>query len=142
MSSWTGREILDLTFTVADDETITGYQVVEINDDDDLRYDAMQVKVCTNASGYPIGIAQVDDYQTVSAGETVTVRLRGVSKAISNTHTNISAGDACSPGAAGRCDTAATESHTWNLGRAITRAEQLFDEFTVLIDPDEWIDYP
>jgi len=142
MGSWTGREILDLTFTVATGETITGYQVVYMNDSDLVRYDAMEVKVSDDPSGYPIGIAQVDDYQTVAAGETVTVRLRGVSKAISNTHTNISAGDVCSPGAAGRVDTAATTSHTWNLGRAITRSEQLFDELLVLIDPDEWTAYP
>mgnify|MGYP000103041353 CR=1 FL=1 len=140
--SWTGREILDLTFTVAAGETITGFQVVKLNDDDSIDADAMQVKVCTDASGYPIGIAQNDDYKTISAGEPVTVRVRGVSKAISNTHSTISAGDPVSPGAGGRVDAATTVSHTWILGRALTRAEQLFDEFLVLIDPDEYIDYP
>ena len=141
MGSWTGREILDLTFTVASGETITGYQVVKLNDDDTVRYDAMQISVCDDASGYPIGVTQNDDYNTISAGETVTVRLRGVSKVISDTHTTISAGDVVSPGNAGRVAVAATVSHTWNLGRALTRAEQLFDELVILIDPDEWTAY-
>jgi len=138
MSSWTGREILDLTFTVASGETITGYQVVKINDSDAIRYDALEIQVCNDTSGYPIGITQNDDYNTIVAGEPVTVRIRGISKAVSDTHTTISAGDAVSPGNAGRAGLAATVTHTWNLGRAITRAEQLFDEFLVLIDPDEY----
>lgn len=142
MGSWIGREILDLTFTVATGEQITGYQVVTIDDSDALRYDAMQIKVCDDPSGYPIGVTQNDDYNVVDAGEPVTVRIRGVSKVISDTHTTISAGDVVRPGNQGRVNVAATVSHTWNLGHAITRAEQLYDELLVLIDPDEWIDYP
>lgn len=138
--SLTGREILDMTFEVATGETITGYQVVKIDDSDSLRYDAKRVKVCTDPSGYPVGVAQNDDYNTLTAGDPVTVRIRGISKVISNTHTNISAGDTVSPGAAGRVDVATATRETWNLGVAITRGEQLFDELLVLVDPFKYYD--
>lgn len=117
--------ILDKTFTVATGQTITGYQVVE----------GVAAGTCQpaadDASPY-LGVAQLDPAEgvTLSAGDTVRVRMMGISKVVAGealaiyTQVRVLAGglvDDATPGAAG----------DYYVGTALEAAAQLSDIITV-----------
>ena len=130
-----GREVLDMTFTLASGQTLTGHQVVKLKDDV-TRADAMEIEVCTDASERPLGIAQVDEGSTVSAGEQVTVRLLGVSKAIAGAA--FDPRDTVSPGGNGLVAAATTTDNYYYLGWALTKTSQAFDEMLVFVFPEQY----
>lgn len=118
--------LLDKTFTLASGETITGYQVVYQHST------AGQCKVATTDGTPYLGVAQLDpnDGVTLTAGDSVRVRMMGISKVQAGNAISINGllavtgqglVDDATPGTAG----------DYYLGLALSAATQLFDEIEV-----------
>lgn len=135
--SYTGHSVLDMTFTLkAGQSDLTGHQAV-IMDTAPTNPDDMTVKYPTAnapADTYPAGIAQVDEGQAIVAGKQVTVRVRGISKAIAAAAIN--PGSLVRPTSNGMLTSAAPSTTEWWTGVAYTKAAALGDEFLVLVAPE------
>jgi len=131
-----GYPVLDQTFTLASGQSdLTGFQCVKLKDDV-TRYDALEIEICGDATERPLGIAQVDQGQTVSAGKPVTVRMLGPSRAI--------ASKAVSPRSEvknttnGMVTDAAAADTEYRVGFALTKTSQLFDDILIMVCPEQY----
>jgi hypothetical protein len=123
----------DQTFTLATGETITGYVAV-IPNTSPTNVDDLECKVADSGTTVPIGIAQVDDISSLAAGDTVSVRCWGVSKAIAAGA--ISPGAHVAPTATGLMTSTAPDAGKWFVGIALTKATAMFDELLILVKPE------
>lgn len=123
----------DTTWTLASGTTLTGHQVV-IPNTSPTNPDDFEVLVSDTGTTYPLGVAQVDDGVTLAAGEQVTVRLYGVSKA--RAADSFSVGARLFPTATGLVTDSSPGTDKWIVGIALTSAAQLGDEVLMLIKPE------
>src|SRR5512143_2202591 len=129
--SYRGSTEPDMPFTLASGVTITGYQVV-IPNTSPTNPDDFEIKVADAGTTVPLGVAQVDDNVSLTAGEVVTVRLGGITKAIAAD--SFAVGAHLVPTAAGLVTDTDPATGKWFVGIALTSAAQLGDEVLVLIN--------
>ena len=118
--------VLDKTFKLATGETITGYQVVY------QHTTAGECKVATGPGTPYLGVAQLDpnDGVTLTAGDSVRVRMMGISKVQAAAAVAIN-GKVAVTGLGLVDDPAPYGAGSYYLGIALSAATQLYDEIEV-----------
>jgi len=123
------NSVLDKTFKVASDNTITGWQLVK------LGTHGGEIALSTAATDVHMGICQVNPNEgvTYTAGKYVTVRMLGISKAVALAA--ITSGTrVVEAGVGGVVDDAGAAGNTC-VGIALEEAYSMGDVIDVLLTP-------